>query len=81
MIEKKYILIGTEDKNATFIIKGDPLTYFEIFQLDNTIETDINSLIVVNAINQQEALKKLKLNYPNLMKYATKNYYERTLII
>lgn len=83
MSDYSYILIGTENKNATFVMKGDEITFFEIFQLsDNT--TNINNQennIIVSAINQQEALKKFRSIYPDLMKRSNKDYYEAVLII
>ena len=81
MNEKNYILIGTENENATFIMKGDDITFFEIFQLDGNVKNLDASLVVVQAPNQQEALKKLRLNYPSLLKRSTKNYYEAVLIL
>lgn len=81
MSEKNYILIGTENENATFVMKGDEIIFFEIFQLSHNVKEIEKSLIVINALNQQEALKKFRLNYPNLMKRSTKNYYETALIL
>lgn len=78
-----YILIGTENKNATFIMKSDEITFFEIFQLSGNVK-DINNQennIIVSAINQQEALKKFRSIYPDLMKRSNKDYYEAVLII
>ena len=83
MSDYSYILIGTENKNATFIMKGDEITFFEIFQLSGNIK-DINNQknnIIVSAINQQEALKKFRSIYPDLMKRSNKDYYEAVLII
>lgn len=81
MSEKNYILIGTENKNATFIVKGDEITFFEIFQLDSKVKKIEKSSTVIQALNQQEALKKFRLIYPNLMKRSNKDYYEAVLII
>lgn len=83
MSDYSYILIGTENKNATFIMKGDEITFFEIFQLSGNVK-DINNQennIIVSAINQQEALKKFRSIYPDLMKRSNKDYYEVILII
>lgn len=83
MSDYSYILIGTENKNATFVMKGDEITFFEIFQLSDSVK-DINNQknnIIVSAINQQEALKKFRLIYPDLMKRSNKDYYEAVLII
>lgn len=83
MSDYSYILIGTENKNATFIMKGDEITFFEIFQLSDNVKNINNqeNNIIVSAINQQEALKKFKLIYPELMKRSNKDYYESVLII
>lgn len=81
MSEKNYILIGTENKNATFIMKGDEITFFEIFQLDSKVKKIEKSSTVIQALNQQEALKRFRLIYPNLMKRSNKDYYEAVLII
>lgn len=62
-------------------MKGDEITFFEIFQLDENAQEFEQSLIVVQALNQQEALKKFRLNYPNLMKRSNKDYYEAALIV
>lgn len=83
MSDYSYILIGTENKNATFIMKGDEITFFEIFQLSGNVK-DINNQennVIVSAINQQEALKKFRSIYPDLMKRSNKDYYEVILII
>lgn len=81
MNEKNYILIGTENKNATFIMKGDEITFFEIFQLDGKVKEIEKSSTVIQALNQQEALKKFRSIYPDLMKRSNKDYYEAVLII
>lgn len=85
MSDYSYILIGTKNKNATFIMKGDEITFFEIFQLFDNVK-DVNNQkkknnIIVSAINQQEALKKFRSIYPDLMKRSNKDYYEAVLII
>lgn len=83
MSDYSYILVGTENKNATFLMKGDEITFFEIFQLSDNVK-DVNNQknnIIVSAINQQEALKKFRSIYPDLMKRSNKNYYEAVLII
>lgn len=83
-----YILVETENKEATFIQRIDEdFRFFEIFQLSrnvifaNKAHPESSSAIIVNAVSQQEALKKFGKNFPNLKKRSVKDYYEAALII
>lgn len=80
-MSKTYILVGTENKNATFLMQGSEIEYFEIFQLKNNASQIESLKDVVSAENQYEALKKFKANYPNLSKCAHKSYHETALPI
>lgn len=83
MEQHLYILVGTENNNATFLLKDSKIMFFEIFQLDNKVIAfeQSNNKVVVEALNQQEALKKFRQYYPNLVKRSTKDYYEAVLIV
>lgn len=77
-----YILIKTDNENATFLIKGEEIEYFEILRFFNiSDETVENEKILVKAPNQQEALKKFRNIFPNLVKRSSKDYYEAKLIL
>lgn len=77
-----YILIKTGNKNATFLIKESENEYYEIFKIDNIDDAVINeNKIFIKAINQQEALKKFRIDFPNLVKRASKDYYETRLFL
>lgn len=86
MNEKYYILIQTENNTATFIDKSNEvLTFFEIFQLDKNviffskIKPELSAPFLVLANNQQAAFKLFKKKFPNLVKRASSNYYEKIL--
>ncbi len=77
-----YILIKTDNENATFLIKDEEGGYYEIFRFFNISDEAVNeNKILVKAINQQEALKKFRIDFPNLVKRASKEYYETDLFL
>lgn len=87
-MSKYYILLETENTNATFIqkVKGD-FRFFEIFHfsgdvifIDKLYPEALSDIIVV-ASSQEEALKKFGKKFPNLMKRSLKKFYEADLIL
>lgn len=77
-----YILIKTDDIDATFLIRGKAMEYYEIFRFYNIEDSVVNeNKIMTKAINQQEALKKFRIDFPNLLKRSSKDYHETDLII
>lgn len=77
-----YILIKTDNENATFLIKDGKSDYYEIFRFFNISDETVNeNKILVKAINQQEALKKFRIDFPNLVKRVSKEYYETELVL
>lgn len=77
-----YILIKTDNENATFLIKDGKSDYYEIFRFFNISDKTVNeNKILVKATNQQEALKKFRIDFPNLVKRVSKEYYETELVL
>jgi hypothetical protein len=77
-----YILIKTDNENATFLIKDEEGGYYEIFRFSNISDEVVNeNKTLVKAINQQEALKKFRIDFPNLAKRASKEYHETDLLL
>lgn len=77
-----YILIKTNNPNAAFLINGNAVEYYEIFRFPNIDDTAVDeNKIIVKAPNQQEALKKFRIDFPNLLKRSSKEYYETELIL
>lgn len=88
MTGKYYILLETENEDATFVQKVDDIfRFFEIFQLsknvifNNKACPQSSTEIIVVAINQQDALKKFGKKFPNLKKRTIKDYYETVLSV
>ena len=83
-----YILLETENTNATFIqkVKSD-FRFFEIFQLSGDVTfidkeyPESSADIIVVADSQEGALKKFGKKFPNLMKRTIKKFYEAELIL
>lgn len=88
MSENYYILVETENKNATFIQKLDEdFRFFEIFRLSNNVNftgkvsPEMLTDFIVVAGSQEDALKKFGKKVPNLLKRTIKNYYETELLL
>lgn len=88
MTGKYYILMETENSEATFIQKvDDEFRFFEIFQLSGNVNFVSKACpemfvdIVVVAFTQESALKKFGKKFPNLKKRTSKDYYESELIL
>lgn len=82
MNEKWYIIIETENKESTFICDD---SYYEIYYIPSTLILSENqnkdASIIVKAKNQIEAFKKFRNYYINLLKFASKDFYEKELRI
>jgi len=74
---KKYILLETEDNNASFIMNE---RYYEIYFLNKSFD-EKKTDIIVSAINQFDAFKLFRKNYPELYIRSTKDFYECQLWI
>ena len=88
MMGKYYILLETENKEATFIQKvSDDFRFFEIFQLSGNVNFISKACperfvdIIVSAFTQEDALKQFGKRFPNLKKRSIKEYYETVLIL
>lgn len=80
MNEKWYIIIENENKESTFVYED---SYYEIYYIpfDVNLPENINTSIIVKAKNQIDAFRKFRISQPNLLKFASKDFYEKELRI
>lgn len=76
-----YILVKVNNKDSAVFTDGS--YYYEIYRIPESLilDKDINSNILVEAINQADAFKqfRLKNNYLNLKKFSSSDFYEKLL--
>lgn len=83
----KYILIATASDGTFFKTENGVRNYYEIYKLTDKhqdlvslpSEKDNQTNIVVEAINQNEALKKFINLHGNIFRFSYKNAYETVL--
>ena len=83
-MEKIYILLETERKDAAFLLPGKQHRYFEIKQIKSKALEKINVenfKILVQAIHQQDAFNKFRLKGFPLLKRSIIKYEENKLIL
>lgn len=78
-----YILVKVNNKDSAVFTDGS--YYYEIYRIPESLifDKDINSDILVEAINQIDAFNqfRLKNNYLNLKKFSSLDFYEKFLKI